>query len=70
MNKRPPDDYNAYYSYIKAIADALKNRFGISEVKTWNWSVMKEFDNPSWFEAADGTAASSKIEFFKLYDYM
>ncbi|UAJ79518.1 hypothetical protein IT072_20455 [Leifsonia sp. ZF2019] len=68
-NIRPPDDYDAYYAYIKAIADAMVAEFGIAQVKTWTWGMTPEIENSSWFEAADGTAASTETAFFRLYDY-
>lgn len=67
-NLRPPSDYNQYYNYIKALADALITEFGINEVKTWTWGVFTEYENPEWFD--DGiSAASTKTAFFKIYDY-
>jgi hypothetical protein len=68
-NVRPPDDYNVYYNYIKAIADAMKNEFGINEVKSWVWGMTAEIENRDWFCANDETSISTKIEFFKMYDY-
>ena len=67
VNVKPPDDYGVYYNYIKAIADALKDRFGLGEVKTWIWGVLTEYENRDWFDAGD--ADSTKIAYFKLYDY-
>ncbi|MFC5404826.1 carbohydrate binding domain-containing protein [Cohnella soli] len=67
VNVRPPDDYKAYYNYVKAIADQLKNHFGIDEVRTWTWGVLTEYDNSDWFDAGD--ANSTKIAYYKLYDY-
>ncbi|MDG0790093.1 hypothetical protein OMP38_03915 [Cohnella ginsengisoli] len=69
LNVRPPDDYNVYYNYIKAMATAFVNEFGLSEVRSWRWSVLSEYENSDWFLAADGTAASTKVAYFKLYDY-
>lgn len=69
VNVRPPADYNLYYNYIKAIADAVVAEFGINEVKTWTWGVLTEYENADWFIAADGSPNSTKIAYFKLYDY-
>jgi hypothetical protein len=69
VNVRPPDDFDQYYTYIKAIADAIVKEFRINEVKTWSWGVLTEYENKDWFENADGTANSTKIDYFKLYDY-
>jgi hypothetical protein len=69
VNVRPPYNYDVYYNYIKAIADTLVSEFGINEVKTWSWGVLTEYENKDWFLAADSTPASTKIAYFKLYDY-
>lgn len=69
MNPYPPDDYNVYYDYIKAVAQALVDEFGLEEVKTWRFGCMTEFENKGWFFAKDETPESSEIAYFKLYDY-
>ena len=69
MNPYPPDDYNIYYNYIKAAAQALVDEFGIEEVKTWRFGCMTEFENKGWFFAKDETPESSEIAYCKLYDY-
>ena len=51
MNPYPPDDFGAYYTYIKAIAQALVDEFGLEEVKTWRFGVMTEYENQAWFMA-------------------
>jgi len=68
-NVRPPDDYDAYYAYIKAMAEALKKRFGAEEVGSWTWGVGVEYDNRHWFEAEDGRPETTRRAFFRLYDY-
>ena len=68
-NLRPPRDYDAYYAYIKAMAEALKTRFGIEQMKTWSWGVGVEYENKDWFEADDVKSESTKLAYFKLYDY-
>lgn len=65
----PPDDYDAYYNYIRAMAEALVSEFGLEEVQTWGWGVLVEFENASWFHDKDKTPEGSKEAFFKLYDY-
>ena len=68
-NLRPPQDYDAYYVYIRAVAEALKKRFGLKEMKNWSWGVGVEYENKDWFEAADGKPESTKAAYCKLYDY-
>lgn len=68
-NVRPPQDYDAYYAYIKAIAEALKQHFGLKALQTWSWGVGVEYENSQWFAADDGKPESSKLAYFKLYDY-
>ena len=67
VNVLPPDDWNVYYNYIHAIAEALVNEFGLEEVSSWTWGVYTEYENPSWFDA--GTPEQTAVEFCKLYDY-
>lgn len=69
MNVYPPDDYNVYYNYIKAMAQALVDEFGVDEVKTWRFGCMTEYENKDWFFAKDETPESSEIAYCKLYDY-
>ncbi len=65
----PPDDYEAYYGYIKAIAQALVDEFGLEEVKTWRFGCMTEFENSDWFMSKSKTSEDSATAFCKLYDY-
>lgn len=65
----PPDDYDVYYRYVRALARALADEFGLDEVRSWRFGVLTEFENGDWFKAADGTPESSRAAFFKLYDY-
>lgn len=69
MNPYPPDDYNAYYDYIYALAQALVNEFGKEEVLTWRFGVMTEYENKAWFFAADESPEASAEAYCKLYDY-
>lgn len=68
-NIYPPDDYNVYYNYIAAIAQALVDEFGKEEVLTWRFGVMTEYENASWFMAKSGDPDESAAEYCKLYDY-
>ncbi len=74
MNRYPPDDYNVYYDYIKAIAEALVKEFGKEEVLTWRFGVMTEYENYDWFVGSDSEddeilAKESAEAYCKLYDY-
>lgn len=74
MNRYPPDDYDVYYNYIKAIAEALVEEFGKEEVLTWRFGVMTEYENPDWFvgsdtEDAEALAKESAEAYCRLYDY-
>ena len=53
MNRYPPDDFDVYYNYIKAIAEALVKEFGKEEVLTWRFGVMTEYENADWFVGSD-----------------
>lgn len=68
-NIYPPDDYNVYYNYIAAIAQALVDEFGKDEVLSWRFGVMTEYENASWFMANSGDPDESAVEYCKLYDY-
>ena len=68
-NIYPPDDYNVYYNYIAAIAQALVDEFGKEEVISWRFGVMTEYENASWFMANSETPEDSAVEYCKLYDY-
>ncbi|MBP1991497.1 GH39 family glycosyl hydrolase [Paenibacillus eucommiae] len=67
-NTKFPDDYDVYYNYIKALADELITEFGMNEVKSWSWGVGTEFENKDWFDDKI-SANTTKISYFKLYDY-
>lgn len=69
MNVYPPDDFNAYYTYIKAIAQALVDEFGVEEVRTWRFGVMTEYENAQWFQAKSGVPEDAAEAYCKLYDY-
>lgn len=69
VNVYPPDDYNVYYNYIAALAQALVDRFGKEELHTWRFGVMTEYENADWFKTANENPDETAIEFCKLYDY-
>lgn len=68
-NVYPPDDYDVYYNYIAAIAQALVDEFGKEEVLSWRFGVMTEYENSDWFMAVSGDPDESAVEYCKLYDY-
>ncbi len=69
MNVYPPDDYNVYYNYIYALADALVQEFGKEEVLSWRFGVMTEYENWDWFRTKSEEPEDAAVEFCKLYDY-
>ncbi len=68
-NIYPPDDYDVYYNYMAAMAQALVDAFGKDEVLTWRFGVMTEYENAQWFMAVSGDPQESAVEYCKLYDY-
>ena len=68
-NIYPPDDYDVYYNYIAAIAQALVDEFGAEEVLTWRFGVMTEYENSDWFMANSHKPEDAAVEYCKLYDY-
>jgi hypothetical protein len=67
-NVRPPQDYAAYYRYVRALVTALERHFGAPELATWTWGVGVECDNRDWFEADDGQAETTQAAYLRLYD--
>ena len=68
-NIYPPDDYDVYYNYMTAMAQALVDEFGADEIMTWRFGVMTEYENSAWFMAVDGSPEASAVEYCKIYDY-
>ena len=68
-NANPPDDYDVYYAYIRACAQALVDEFGADEVRSWHFGVMTEYENADWFITKDRDPAHTAREFCRLYDY-
>lgn len=68
-NIYPPDDYDVYYNYMAAMAQALVDAFGKEELLTWRFGVMTEYENAQWFMAVSGDSQESAVEYCKLYDY-
>ena len=69
VNIYPPDDYNEYYTYIYAVANALVEEFGLEEVRTWRFGVMTEYENADWFRVPGGDPEKTAEAYCKLYDY-
>ncbi len=69
MNPYPPDDYDVYYNYIYALAQALVDEFGKEEVLSWRFGVMTEYENQAWFMSVDEDPQKSAEAYCKLYDY-
>ncbi len=69
MNVYPPDDYRQYYTYIRAVIQALADEFGLEEVRSWRFGCMTECENGDWFMAQSGDPKESCEAFCKLYDY-
>lgn len=69
VNALPPDDYEVYFRYVRAMAAALVERFGRDEVRTWGFGVLVEFENASWFHDKAKSPEGSRDAYFKLYDY-
>ena len=68
-NLFPPDDYDVYYNYIRAAAQALVDEFGKEEVLTWRFGVMTEYENADWFKTPDEDPEKTAEAYCKLYDY-
>lgn len=68
VNLFPPDDYDEYYTYIKAVTHALVDEFGLAEVKTWRWGCYTEYENRDWFTIND-KKNETFVAFCKIYDY-
>ena len=69
VNVYPPDDYNEYYNYIKALAQALVDAFSLEEVRAWRFGVLTEYENAQWFHVPGADPAQSAQAYCKLYDY-
>lgn len=68
-NIYPPDDYDVYYDYMAALAQALVDEFGVEELLTWRFGVMTEYENDDWFMSPDGSPGKTAVAYCKLYDY-
>jgi hypothetical protein len=67
-NIRPPADYRIYHDYILACVEELRNAFGLEEVRSWKWGVWTECNHKDWFLSHEGSPATTREEFLKIYD--
>ncbi len=67
VNLYEPLDYDVYYRYIEAIAKALVEEFGLSEVQRWRWGVFTEYENRDWFTST--AKKNAMVAYCKIYDY-
>lgn len=63
-----PADYDEYYRYIRAIAEALVAEFGKEEAASWHYGVYTEYENGNWFKPEGLTPEETAQEFCKIYD--
>lgn len=57
----PPSDYDLWYDLIKTLTQHLVDKFGIDEIRQWNFEV--------WNEPNCGFWSSTEAEYYKLYNY-
>ena len=69
FNIYPPDSYEQYYQYIKAIAVTLVSHFGKKEVASWRFGCLDEYENGNIFRARSGDPEDSFVAYCKMYDY-
>ena len=69
FNVYPPDSYEHYYAYIRAIIEALVAHFGKEEVKSWRFGCLDEYENGSCFRTRSGDPEESFEAYCKIYDY-
>lgn len=68
VNKCPPDDYNLWHTYIKAMMQSLADTFGLKTVRDWRFGIVTEYENKSWF-SVDDDPVKTRDAYFTLYDY-
>lgn len=69
FNLYPPDSYEQYYQYIKAIVVTLVSHFGKKEVASWRFGCLDEYENGNIFRARSGDPEDSFVAYCKMYDY-
>ena len=68
VNQCPPDDYNLWHRYIKAMIQSLLDEFGLETVRHWRFGVVTEYENQDWF-SVDGDPVKTRDAYIALYDY-
>jgi hypothetical protein len=68
VNKLPPDDYQLWHGYIKAMVGSLVEKFGQESVGKWRFGVITEYENADWF-SIDNDPFKTQEAYLKLYDY-
>ncbi len=68
MYNSPPDDYNTWKNFIKAIIEHLEARYGAEEVRQWYFEVWNEPDLGDFFAPCFGWG-NWLNEYYDLYDY-
>jgi xylan 1,4-beta-xylosidase len=68
VNKRPPDDFQLWHGYIKALLQSLAEKFGLESVRNWRFGVVTEYENSDWF-SVDNDSTKTRDAYLKLYDY-
>lgn len=69
FNIYPPDSYEEYYRYIKALLESLVVHFGKKEVVSWRFGCLVEYENNSHFRARSEKPEDTFVEYCRMYDY-
>ena len=68
VNMHVPQRMEDYYNYLHALCQAMVERFGMEEVRTWWWGVFTEMENNEWFQASPNPEIAAKCN-ADIYDY-
>lgn len=71
LNENPPSSYEKYGDYIYELGKYLLNIYGATEIKTWWFGVITEFNNMRHFYDINdaNNINDTMIKYFKVYDY-
>ena len=66
----PPQDYNAYKDFIKALVQHCVDKYGADDVGKWYWEVWNEPDYPGFWNGMDANEATAAkmSDYYTLYD--